>query len=49
VGAVKGVLDTAYKALTEDKEGDKMAIAAKKMMKLTFGSPSIRSIRFTVG
>lgn len=26
-----------------------MAAAAKKLMKLTFGSPAIRAIRFTVG
>jgi hypothetical protein len=38
-----------FQTLDEDKEADQMATAAKKMMKLTFGSPAVRAIRFTVG
>lgn len=48
-GAITTVAQSAWQALTQDKEADQMAGAAKRMMKLTFGSPALRSIRFTVG
>lgn len=35
--------------VTRDREKEGMADATKKFMRLTFGSPAIRSFRFTVG
>jgi len=47
--AVSNAIAAALGKQMEDKEADKMADAAKRMMKVTFGSPALRSIRFTVG